>query len=181
VNLGNERGPGPWRSRPQAGVARRSRAESSHLLVRYESQTPDQYLVRDLAGDEMIEVPKRYASPVPFPVTPRPHQRGARLLRWSAWALAGAWFGGALGVALGTLVVLVALLQLSEFGGRVRRWRRQGPSSDEAPGLLPAAAAMERQRLRAALGQGLLAVLLGAGVMALLLPYLGPHLLRYLR
>ncbi len=163
----------PWR--PQPGTLRRPPVAPSHQLVRFEGQTPDHYLVRDLTHDDVSEVPKRYAVAAPFPVTRTPRQRGARLLRWSVWALAGAVLGGVLGVVLGAFVALAALLRLVAFGDRVRRWRQHHADADAQ--WLPAAAAIERQRLRAALGQGLLALLLGAGVLTLLLPYL----LLYLR
>jgi hypothetical protein len=173
VRRGDESGSGPRRLRPS--VARRPPVAASRLLVSYEGESPDHYLVRDLAEDSVIEVPKRFAPPVPFPVTRRPYQRGARLLVLSWWALAGALVGGVFGVALGMLVTILALTRLVGFGARVRRWRRRD-AGPEAASWLPAAAAMERQRLRAALGQGLLAALFGAGVLALLLPYLLPLL-----
>lgn len=179
--MGNERGQGSWRQRQPPVAADRVRAGPSYLLVRYEGQTPDHYIVRDLVADDVIEVRKHYPPPLPFPVTRRPHQHGARLLRWSTWALAGALLGGIVGVGIGALVALVALARLAGFGGRVRRWRRRDAGPEDDASWLPAAAAMERQRLRAALGQGFLATLLGAAVLALLLPYLWPHVLPYLR
>jgi hypothetical protein len=119
----------------------------------------------------MIKVPKSYAPVEPFPQTSGQHARGARVLRWSGYALLAVGLGGLGGVLLGFLVVLAAGIQLARFSWRVRRWRRgrQGASSIHP---LPASASAERLRLLGALGQGLLAVALGS-----LLVLLAWHLL----
>jgi hypothetical protein len=71
------------------------------------------------------------------------------------------------GVLLGGLVVVAALVRLAQFSRRVSRWRRRHRGLGAIPPL-PAAATAERSRLLAAVGQGLLAILLGGLVFLVL-------------
>jgi hypothetical protein len=142
-------------------------------IVAFTDQRDGAYLVRDLDEGHLLRVPKGHAQPEPFPLQRRQPQRGALLLRWSKYALIGAVLGGVGGLLLGTLVTLAAMIQLGRFNGRVRRWRHRSHVEQGDP--LPALASSERVRLLAALGQGALAALIGAGICLLLLP----HVLHY--
>lgn len=136
-------------------------------IVRYEEATEREYLVRTLADDHLLQVPKSYAPADPFPLVNGQRVRGTRLLRWSRYALLSVGLGGLLGVLLGLLVVLATGVQLARFSWRVRRWRRRRQSTSGIPPL-PTAASAERLRLLGALGQGLLAVVLGTLLFVLL-------------
>jgi hypothetical protein len=138
------------------------------LAARFLEETDEGYLVGEPGGDRRAWVPKERATVERFPPRPGRHASGRRLLRWSAWALVGAVCGGAVGVVVGSAVVVLALAQLGRFSRRAQQWgRRQRGSAEILP--LPAAATSERFRLLAALGQGLIAMLLGSFVFLLLL------------
>ena len=85
------------------------------------------------------------------------------MLRLSWLALAGAVCGGVAGVLLGMAIILVALARLASLSRRVRH-SRQRRSRGAA---VPETVTIERLRLLAALGQGVLAVFLGTLVLAL--------------
>jgi len=78
--------------------------------------------------------------------------------------------GGAPGVLLGIFVVLTAAIRLARFGVRTRRWRYRHRRLDGGTPF-PAEASIERVRLLAALGQGVVAIVLGSAVLALLAAY----------
>lgn len=134
------------------------------LIVRFVEEDDDAYLVGEPGGSRTVRVPKRRT----FAAGSTPEQRRAgsseRLLRWSSYALVGAVFGGALGVALGCFVILAALIRYARLTSRVRSWRRRQRASGK-PTLLPEPATRERMQLLAALGQGFLAVLLGGAML----------------
>ena len=132
----------------------------------YAAAAEQEYLVRTLENDHILQVPKHYAPSEPFPPERGLPPPGGRLLRWSAYALLLVGLGGLGGVLLGVLVVLVAGVQLARFSLRVRRWRRRHKAAGIP--MVPAVASAERVRLLSALGQGLLAVVLGSLLLALL-------------
>lgn len=140
--------------------------DSHAYVVRYAEATEHVYLVQAISDDRLLQVPKSYAPAELFPIVNTQRAPGARLLRWSVYALLGVGLGGLGGVLLGVPVVLAALVQLARFARRVRRWRRsrQGPAGNPA---LPAAAGSERLRLLGAFGQGLLAIVLGGLLLCL--------------
>jgi hypothetical protein len=149
-------------------VDARFRATSGAIprYVRYVDETADAYLVIDLRSGERHEVDKDRA-PVPaLSDGPERARHGAGLLRWSGWAVLCALLGGVGGVLLGVPVVLVALLRRAALLRRMRRWRRRHPGE-----ALPAAAREEYDRMRAALWQGMLALLLGALLVGLLISH----------
>jgi hypothetical protein len=153
------------------------RAGIGPRLVEFADQRDGVYLVRDLYDERTIRVAKPYAQAEPFPFSRGHTRRGALLLRLSTIALISAFLGGVGGLLLGALVVCSAVIQLGRFNGRVRRWKRRARlGRHDVQDLLPASASSERSRLLGALGQGMLAAFLGAGVCLLLLP----HLLHYL-
>ena len=133
------------------------------LTARYLDEDDGVYLVAEPRGERTAQVAKRREVVEPFPPTRRGSAPGVRLLHWSAYALVGAVCGGVPGVVLGSMVTLLALVRLGQFSRRVRRWWLRQSRSDGRGGVLqlPAAVTAERLRLLAALGQGLLAVLLG--------------------
>ena len=147
--------------------ARQERPDPQAYRVRYEDATERVYLVHALADDHVIQVPKSYAPAEPFPPVSVQHARGARLLRWSVYALLGVGLGGFGGILLGVPVVLAAEVQLARFSRHARRWRRDRQGASGIPPL-PAAASAERLRLLGALGQGLLAIALGSLLLVLL-------------
>lgn len=134
------------------------------LQARYVAQTDTAYLVGEPGGTRTAHVQKRRAVSAPYPPPRGRDARGVGVLRLSSLALAGAVCGGVVGVLLGMAITLVALARLAALSRRVRRPRRRGPRG----AALPEAMTTERLRLLAALGQGLLAVLLGALVLALM-------------
>lgn len=123
--------------------------------------------MRSLGDDRVIQVPRSYAAAEPFPLVSGQRAPGARLLRWSRYALLGVGVGGFGGILLGVPVVLAAGVQLARLTRRVRRWRKRRRGLAESP-LLPAAASAERLRLLGALGQGVLAIVLGLLLLGLL-------------
>ncbi len=127
--------------------------------------------LEDLEDGDLVSVPKHYAVAEPFPVTTGRKAPGARLLRWSAYALLAAVCGGGGGILLGVLVTLVATVQLQRFALRVRRWRRRHRRSDGSS-VLPAAASAQRLRLLTAWVQGMLAIVIGGALLALVLWHL---------
>lgn len=138
------------------------------LLVRFLEEDDADYLVGDPWGDRTAQVPKRRT-----PVNAYPSERGKRrsserLVRWSWYALIGVIFGGVLGVALGCFVLLGALVRLTRLSSRVRRWRRRQRASGDFA-MLPTAATQERIQLLAALGQSVVAMLLGSAVLVAIL------------
>jgi hypothetical protein len=138
------------------------------LRARYVDQTDTAYIVGEPSGMRTAHVQKLRDASEPYP--PR-GARGVGLLRLSSLALAGAICGGIGGVLLGLVTTLVALERLASLSSRVRRRQRSqqhGRQGSLQSAALPEAATTERLRLIAALGQGVLAVLLGALVLALL-------------
>jgi hypothetical protein len=130
--------------------------------------------VHDQGAGDVVVVPKHYAVAEPFPAPRAGQVPGTRLLRWSTRALLAAVCGGLGGILLGGLVTLVATVQLQRFARRVRRWRRRsrGADGNPMPPALPAAASAERLRLLTAWVQGMLAILLGVALLALILWHL---------
>lgn len=133
--------------------------------VRFVSETDTEYLVGELRGPRTAVIPKRRARSDPFPLTAAEHARGRHLLRWSLFALVCAPCGGVLGILLGSAVVVVALVRLTNYSGKVRRWRRHAHNEQAQ---LPAAATSERLCLLAALGQGVVAMMAGSLIVLLL-------------
>jgi hypothetical protein len=125
------------------------------------------YLVQALSDGHLLQVPKSRAPVEPFPPVSGQRVHGARLLRWSVYALLGVGLGGLGGVLLGVPVVLATSVQLARFARRVRRWRRDRQGAAGIP-VLPTAASAERLRLLSAFGQGLLAIALGSLLLGLL-------------
>jgi len=160
--------PAPWRDDPEDW---NEAGEGVAHLAAFVREGDRAYLVRDLDGGHLVAVPKRYAVAEPFLPIRRRQAPGARLLRWSAYALFAALCGGLGGILLGVLVTLLAAIQLGRFALRVRRWRLRHRRSNGAM-LLPAAAGAERLRLITAWAQGLLAVIVGAALLAFLLWHL---------
>jgi hypothetical protein len=136
-------------------------------MVRFLEQTDTEYAVGVLRGPRKALVPKRRVVADPFPSMSRQHMHDQRLLRWSLYALLGAGLGGIVGVVLGIVVVLMALLRLAHFSGKVRHWRRAQRAGEELV-QLPVAATSERLCLLAAFGQGTLAIAVGLLVLLLL-------------
>lgn len=147
--------------------ARQNYPDPHAYIVRYAEATERAYLVQAISDDQLLQVPKSYAPAEPFPLASSQHAPGARLLRWSVYALLGVGLGGLGGVLIGVPVVLAASVQLTRFARRVRRWRRDRQEADRIPAL-PAAASDERLRLLSAFGQGLLAIVLGGLLLRLL-------------
>ncbi len=138
--------------------------DTQPLIVRYAEQREHHYLVHELDSGDTVSVPKRRATEDVYPARNGHRPPGSLLLRWSKYALFGVVCAGALGIVLGVVVVCVGIVRLAGFRVRARRWLRRN-STDP----LPAIAATERMYLLAALGQGMLAILLGSMVLALLL------------
>src|SRR5579859_1774199 len=153
---------------PTHNVPRSANDEGSALLVplraRYVAQTDTTYLVGEPGGTRTAHVQKLRSATAPYPSPSGRDARGAGVLRLSSLALAGAVCGGVAGVLLGMAITLVALMRLASLSRRVRH-PRQRRSRDT---VLPEAMTIERLRLLAALGQGMLAMFLGALVLALL-------------
>lgn len=141
------------------------------LVVRFVEQTDTDYAVGELRGPRTALVPKQRAVAARFPPVSRLDAPGRRLLLWSVFALIGVGLGGIGGIVLGGLVVVVALLRLARFSGKVHRWRRVQRARGEQVHL-PAAATSERLCLLAALGQGLVAAAAGALVVLFLTGFL---------
>ena len=158
-------GPLPRPGHPHAAPRRNAPvAASGPLIVRFLEEDDDSYFVGEPGGDRSARVAKRRA----FIESAHPEQRrgGAseRLLRWSSYALVGAVFGGVLGIALGCFVILAALARYARLSGNIRRWRRrQRASGSQRP--LPEQATRDRMQTLAAVGQGLLAILLGGAIL----------------
>jgi hypothetical protein len=169
-----------WRQPHEMDALVEDGASVGPRIVAFTDLRDGAYLVRDLDEGHLLRVPRGSAQPEQFPPQGgqrRQTQRGALLLRVSKYALIGAFLGGVGGVLLGVLVALCAVIQLGRFKVRVRRWqRRSRMGRHDVQDLLPASASSERSRLLGALGQGVLAAVLGAGVCLLLLP----HVLHYL-
>jgi hypothetical protein len=140
---------------------------SAPRYVRYQDTTPREYIVRALSNDRVIQVPRQFARATPFPPTRDQPAPGAGLLRWSSYALLAVGLGGLGGVLLGGIVALVAAVRLMRFSEHARSWRRR--SGGTGPRALPAAASAERLRLLGALGQAMLAALLGSALLLLLI------------
>jgi hypothetical protein len=151
----------------QQTAAHQEYPDSHAYVVRYTEATEQVYLVQALSDDQLLQVPKSYAPAEQFPIVSSQRAPGARLLRWSVYALLGVGLGGLGGVLLGAPVVLAAGVQLARFARRVRRWRRSRQGTAGIPAL-PAAAGSERLRLLGAFGQGLLAIVLGGLLLWLL-------------
>lgn len=115
------------------------------------------YLVQDLAHSDIVQVPTQRNPPQPFPSNPSHPVPGVTLVRWSIVSLLSTLLGGGLGIVLGFVVVLAAILGLFRYQWRAKRWRARYPGE-----RLPIAARLEYDRLRAALGQGLIAIFLGS-------------------
>ncbi|HUY77182.1 MAG TPA: hypothetical protein VMV29_10455 [Ktedonobacterales bacterium] len=139
------------------------------LRVRYVEQDGKTYIVQPLDADADVAVAKRRRGAEQYPPPHDQRPRGVRLMRWSHVALLAAVFGGVGGVFLGVIVLLAALIHLVGLRLRVRRWLQS--TSGEAASL-PASASSERFRVLAALGEGLVACLLGALVTLLLARYI---------
>jgi hypothetical protein len=137
-------------------------AANGPLIVRFLEEDDIGYLVGDPWSDRTARVAKHRAIAESF--SPDERRRGAseRLLRWSSYALVGVLFAGAPAILLGSIVALAALIRLSGFSSRIHRWRRRA-SGDHS--VLPVQATRERMQVLAAIGQGLLAVALGSGVL----------------
>lgn len=164
--------PYPYTSSSDDMAARRAPVVRAHVppVVCFVEQTDTEYAVGELFGPRTALVAKRRAIPDSFPPVSGQQMHGRRLLRWSLYALVGAGLGGIVGVVLGGVVVLVALLRLARFSGKVRHWRRTQRARGE--GLrLPSAATSERLCLLAALSQGLVAVVMGALVVLVLVGF----------
>jgi hypothetical protein len=163
----------PASASPRAHRRHRRRAEPGEVahFAAFVRQSDDAYEVRDLEGLEdgdLVLVPKHYAVAEPFPVTNGRKAPGARLLRWSGYALLAAVCSGVGGIVFGALVTLIATVQLQRFSRRVRRWRRQFRRANGSP-TLPSAASAERLRLLTAWVQGMFAVVIGALLLALVM------------
>lgn len=150
--------------------AARARDINAHLphIAEYVGEDRSTYTLWDMAADDEVEVAKRRASPDPFPAQRSYPLRGALLMRLSGFALVGTVLGGAPGAALGLVVALVAFARLLAFRRRARVWSRR-PNGSAAPRRLPSIATAERLRLLTALGQSLLALLIGGALLVLLL------------
>jgi hypothetical protein len=135
--------------------------------ARYMDETADTYLVYDLRSGAQREVDKGRQSAPALSAQARRAVPGGLLLRVSLVAVALALVGGIGGLLLGIPVILIALGKRISLGGRIRRWHQRHPQQ-----LIPAAAREEFDRVRGALWQGLLALLLGILIMYLTLPHL---------
>ena len=137
------------------------------LIARFVEEDDNDYLVGDPWSSRTARVPKRRAFAEPSSPEQRRRTASERLLRWSAYALIGVVCGGIVGIALGGIVVLAALIRLARLSSRTHRWQRrqqaQHASGDQK--ALPVEATRERMQLLAALGQGLLGILLGSAVL----------------
>ncbi|HST88811.1 MAG TPA: hypothetical protein VLJ14_10565 [Ktedonobacterales bacterium] len=155
------------RLRSARGMPRSIHDERSALAVplraRYLAQTDTAYLVGEPGGTRTAHVQKLRAATVPYPSPVGRSAGGVGVLRLSWLALAGAVCGGVAGVLLGMAIILVALARLASLSRRVRH-SRQRRSRGVA---VPETVTIERLRLLAALGQGVLAVFLGTLVLAL--------------
>lgn len=142
-------------------------AATGPLIVRFLEEDDTGYLVGDPWSDRTARVSKHRAIAEPF--SPDERRRGAseRLLRWSSYALVGVIFGGIPAILLGCIVALAALIRLTGFSSRIHRWRQHRRASGDHS-VLPVHATRERMQMLAALGQGLLAVALGSGVLFVL-------------
>lgn len=160
--------PAPARQSSGRTPPRTSVSGAQPLVVRYAEEHERSYLVHDFDSGDTVEVPKRRAADDLHTSRTGRRPPGAALLRWSKYALFGVVLGGAPGIVLGALIVCVSFVRLTGFRVRARRWLHRERS---AP--LPAIAATERLHLVAALGQGMLAIILGGMVLALLLQRLG--------
>lgn len=151
-------------------AARPPRAVGAHLprLAEYVGEDRSAYILWDMAANDEVEVAKRRASPDPFPPERRQPLPGALLLRLSGFALVATLLGGAPGAALGLVIAPVAFVRLLVFQRRARAWSRRGNAS-AAPRRLPSVATAERLRLLTALGQSVLALLVGSALLVLLL------------
>ena len=152
--------PSPRPPRPHASVAPRV---PGPLIARFLEEDDTDYLVGDPWGDRTARVLKRRARPEMSSPEQRRRTSSERLLRWSSYALIGAVCGGIVGIALGAAVILATLVRLARLSSRIQRWRRRDASGDRR--ALPAEATRERIQLLAALGQGLLSMLLGGGIL----------------
>lgn len=140
---------------------------SGPRTARFLDESETAYLVGEPRGPQRAWVPKQRAAEESFLLERRHRGADVWLLRWSAYAVLGVACGGVVGVLLGGLVVVAALVRLAQFSRRVSRWRRRHRGLGAIPPL-PAAATAERSRLLAAVGQGLLAILLGGLVFLVL-------------
>ena len=141
--------------------------------VRFVEEDGSDYIVLDLLTGNERRVPKQRLALEMFPATRQYPLRGSTLLRLSGFALIGALLGGVVGIMLGSIVLVVALIRLAAFERRAHVWR-----SRQAQGViqsrrrqrriaLPAAATSERLRLLTALGQSLLAIALAVAELSL--------------
>jgi uncharacterized iron-regulated membrane protein len=138
------------------------------LIARFVEEDTHEYLVGDPWSSRTAHVPKRRSSTEASSPEQRRRTSSERLLRWSLYALVGAVCGGIVGIALGVIVVLAALMRLTSLSSRLRRWRRRQRASGDQK-TLPAEATRERMQLLAALGQGFLGILVGSAVLYVLL------------
>lgn len=148
----------PWPDAPPPAIR-------GPLIVRFLGEDDDEYLVGEPEGRRTARVPKRRAlAESPYP-DKKPRGSSERLMRWSTYALIGVVFGGILGIALGSIVVLAALVRLTALSSRIHRWLRRHHSQEDSWQMLPAQATRERIQLLAALGQGFLGIVLGSIVL----------------
>lgn len=139
-------------------------AAAGPLIVRFLEEDDTGYLVGDPWSDRTARVSKHRAIAEPFSLGERRRGASERLLRWSSYALVGIIFGGIPAIVLGCIVALAALIRLSGFSSRIHRWRKRRRASGDHT-VLPVHATHERMQVLAALGQGLLAVAIGSGVL----------------
>lgn len=137
------------------------------LIVRFLEEDDDTYLVGEPEGSRTARVPKQRATNESYAPKQQRRQSSERLLRWSSYALVGVVCGGILGIALGSIVALATLARLARLSSDIRRWRRRQRTSQNQRVLaaLPVEATRERMQLLAALGQSILAIALGGGVL----------------
>ncbi len=145
------------------------RAASEHF-AEYVTEDRSSYTLWDTANYSRRQIAKWRAVPDAYPPPPKYTPPGSRVQRLSMIALAGALIGGAPGIALGLVGILVACIRLSSFGARQRAWRRRSEHED-APRRLPSAATSERLRLLTGLGQSLIAMLVGSAIVLLLIAH----------
>ncbi len=148
--------------------ANRPPALSGPLIARFVEEDDSGYVVGDPWGSQTARVPKRRAYAEPSSPERRQRRSSERLLHWSSYALIGVICGGIVGIALGGIVILAALIRLARLSQRIHRWQRRQQAEGEQDAL-PVEATRERMQVLAALGQSLLAILLGSAVVYVIL------------